>query len=64
MECCSRSQPATPPAPPAPPVISHLSVAGQPVPDAEAQQSLKSLAGRAVTATGATVVDTPTRNGF
>jgi serine/threonine-protein kinase RsbT len=49
---------------PAPAAISHLSVAGQAVPDAEARQSLKSLAGRAVTASGATVVDTVTRNGF
>jgi hypothetical protein len=45
-------------------VISHLSVTDRAVPDAEAQQSLKSLAGRAVTASGATVADTPTRNGF
>jgi RNA polymerase sigma factor (sigma-70 family) len=52
------------PAPPAPAVISHLSVAGRAVPDAEARQSLRSLAGRVVTASGATVVDTPTRNGF
>ena len=51
-------------APPAPAVISHLSVAGQAVPDAEAGQSLKSLTGRAVTASGATVVYTVTRNGF
>jgi RNA polymerase sigma factor (sigma-70 family) len=52
------------PAPPAPAVISHLSVAGQAVPDAEAGQSLKSLTGRAVTASGATVVYAVTRNGF
>jgi RNA polymerase sigma factor (sigma-70 family) len=53
------------PSAPAPPAaISHLSVAGQAVPDTEAQQSLKSLAGRSVTASGATVVDTVTRNGF
>ncbi len=51
-------------APPAPAVISHLSVAGRAVPDTEARGSLRSLAGRAVTASGATVVDTVTRNGF
>lgn len=60
----THAQAPSAPAPPAPAVISHLSVSGQPVPDAEARQSLKSLTGRAVTATGATVVDTPTRNGF
>jgi RNA polymerase sigma factor (sigma-70 family) len=52
------------PAPPPPAVISHLSVAGQAVPDAEAQQSLKSLAGRAATASGAVVVDAVTKDGF
>jgi RNA polymerase sigma factor (sigma-70 family) len=52
------------PAPAAPAVISHLSVAGQPVPQAEARRSLTALAGRAATASGATVVDAVTRNGF
>jgi RNA polymerase sigma factor (sigma-70 family) len=53
------------PAPPAPvPVISHLSVAGHAVSDAEAQRSLRPLAGRTATATGATVVSAVTRNGF
>jgi serine/threonine-protein kinase RsbT len=63
----SSSAPAAPassaPAPPVP-AVGHLSVAGQAVPDAEAQQSLKSLAGGTATASGATVVDTVTRNGF
>jgi RNA polymerase sigma factor (sigma-70 family) len=61
------SAPASPPsaaAPPPPAVISRLSVAGQPVPDAEARQSLKSLTGRPVTASGVTVVAAVTRNGF
>jgi RNA polymerase sigma factor (sigma-70 family) len=53
------------PAPPAPvAVISHLSVAGHAVSDAEAQRSLRPLAGRTATATGATVVAAATRNGF
>jgi RNA polymerase sigma factor (sigma-70 family) len=50
--------------PSAPAVISGLSVAGEAVPDAEARQSLQPLTGRAVTASGVTVVDTVTRNGF
>ena len=60
------ASPASSPRPsaPAPAAISHLSIAGQAVPDTEAQRSLASLAGRAVTASGATVVDTVTRNGF
>jgi RNA polymerase sigma factor (sigma-70 family) len=58
------SAPAPPTRAPAPAAISHLSVAGQAVPDAEAGQSLKALAGRPVTASGATVVDTVTKNGF
>lgn len=45
-------------------MISRLSVAGQAVPDVEARQSLRSLTGRAVTASGVTVVDAVTRNGF
>jgi hypothetical protein len=48
----------------APAVISGLLVGGQAVPDADAGRSLTALAGRAVTASGATVVDTVTRNGF
>jgi RNA polymerase sigma factor (sigma-70 family) len=44
--------------------ISHLSVAGQSLPANETQQSLRWLAGRAATASGATVADTVTRNGF
>jgi RNA polymerase sigma factor (sigma-70 family) len=53
------------PAPPAPvAVISHLSVAGRVVSDAEAQRSLRPLAGRTATASGATVVAAVTRNGF
>lgn len=58
-------QVSTAPAPPAPvPVISHLSVAGHAVSDAEAQRSLRPLIGRTATATGATVVAAVTRNGF
>lgn len=45
-------------------VISDLSVAGQAVSDAEAGQSIRSLAGRTATASGATVVAAVTRNGF
>ncbi|MBV9205704.1 MAG: sigma-70 family RNA polymerase sigma factor [Actinobacteria bacterium] len=45
-------------------VISHLSVAGRTVSDAEARQSLRSLIGRAANASGATVVAAVTRNGF
>jgi RNA polymerase sigma factor (sigma-70 family) len=53
------------PAPPAPvAVISHLSVAGHAVSDAEAQRSLRPLIGRTATATGGTVVAAVTRNGF
>ena len=53
------------PAPSAPvAVISHLSVAGHAVSDAEAQRSLRPLIGRAAAATGATVVAAVTRNGF
>ncbi len=53
------------PAPPAPvAVISHLSVAGHAVSDAEAQRSLRPLTGRTATATGATVAAAVTRNGF
>jgi hypothetical protein len=53
------------PARPAPvPVISNLSVAGRALTDAEAGQSLRSLVGRTANASGATVVDAVTRNGF
>jgi RNA polymerase sigma factor (sigma-70 family) len=53
------------PALPAPdPVISALSVAGRALSDAAAGQSLRSLAGRTVNASGATVVAAVTRNGF
>jgi DNA-directed RNA polymerase specialized sigma24 family protein len=53
------------PAPSAPvAVISHLSVAGHAVSDAEAQRSLRPLIGRTATATGTTVVAAVTRNGF
>jgi RNA polymerase sigma factor (sigma-70 family) len=45
-------------------VISHLSVAGRAVSDAEARQSLTSLIGRPANASGATVVAAVTRNGF
>jgi hypothetical protein len=45
-------------------VISHLSVAGHAVSDAEAQRSLRPLIGRTATATGVTVVAAVTRNGF
>jgi len=53
------------PAPSAPvAVISHLSVAGRAVTDAEAQRSLRPLIGGTATASGATVVTAVTRNGF
>jgi hypothetical protein len=59
--------PAVAPSAPAslpPAVISRLSIAGRAVPDAEAGRSIHSLAGRAVIASGATVVEAVTRNGF
>ena len=59
--------PAVAPSAPAslpPAVISRLSIAGQAVPDAEAGRSINSLAGRPVVASGATVVEAVTRNGF
>ena len=75
--CWARSSPAplrppprtyglsSAPAPPAPvAVISHLSVAGHAVSDAEAQRSLRPLIGTTATASGATVVAAVTRNGF
>jgi RNA polymerase sigma factor (sigma-70 family) len=53
------------PARPAPvAVISQLSVAGHAVSDAEARRSLRSLIGGTANASGATVVDAVTRNGF
>ncbi len=53
------------PASPAPAaVISNLSVAGHAVRDTDARQSLRSLIGRTVSASGAAVVDAVTRNGF
>jgi hypothetical protein len=45
-------------------VISHLSVAGHAVTDAQAQRSLRPLIGKTATASGATVVAAVTRNGF
>jgi RNA polymerase sigma factor (sigma-70 family) len=51
-------------APPPAPVISHLSVAGRPVSDAAARQSLRSLIGDAADASGVSVVAAVTRNGF
>jgi RNA polymerase sigma factor (sigma-70 family) len=56
---------ASPPVSASPPaVISHLSVGGQPVSDAAAGQSLRSLIGDAVDASGVSVVAAVTRNGF
>jgi hypothetical protein len=53
------------PARPAPvAVISRLSVAGHAVSDAQARRSLRSLIGGTANASGATVVDAVTRNGF
>lgn len=53
------------PAPPPPvAVISHLSVAGRVVSDAQAEQSLRPLIGRTAQASGAVVVAAVTRNGF
>jgi hypothetical protein len=45
-------------------VISHLSVGGHTVSDAEAQRSLRPLIGKTATATGVTVVGAVTKNGF
>jgi RNA polymerase sigma factor (sigma-70 family) len=53
------------PVSPAPnPVIGNFSVAGRTVGDAEAEQSLRSLAGHTASASGVTVVTAVTRNGF
>ena len=56
--------PTSPSASPTADVISHLSVGGQPVNDAAAGQSLRSLIGEAADASGVSVVAAVTRNGF
>jgi RNA polymerase sigma factor (sigma-70 family) len=56
------SSPAARPSPPA--VISHLSVDGRPVRDTQVEQSIRSVIGDAVDASGVNVVTTVTRNGF
>jgi hypothetical protein len=45
-------------------VISHLVIAGQPVPQASARHSIRSLIGKQVTASGATVQSVVAHNGF
>jgi serine/threonine-protein kinase RsbT len=58
-------QASSAPAPPGPvAVISHLSVGGKAVSDAEAQRSLRPLIGRTATASGVTVMAAVTRIGF
>jgi RNA polymerase sigma factor (sigma-70 family) len=60
-----RARVSSTPAPPPPAaVISHLSVAGRAVSDAQAGQSLRPLIGRTAQASGAAVVAAVTRNGF
>jgi hypothetical protein len=60
---CTGVKCACAPAPVA--IISHLSVVGHAVTDAQAaQRSLRPLIGRSATASGATVVAAVTRNGF
>jgi RNA polymerase sigma factor (sigma-70 family) len=54
--------PAAPPAPPA--VISELTIAGQPVPQAAARHSIRSMIGEQTRATGVTVQSVASRNGF
>ncbi len=52
------------PPPPPPPVISDLSVGGRAVRDAQTGQSLRSMIGEPADASGVSVVDAVTRNGF
>jgi serine/threonine-protein kinase RsbT len=54
--------PAAPPPPPA--VISELSIAGQPVPQAAVRRSLRSMIGERARASGSTVQSVASRNGF
>lgn len=47
-----------------PPVISHLSVAGRPVPDARVTRSIRAMIGESAAASGVRVDAVVTRNGF